>query len=695
MPRKFNWTPERVQKFWTAVSSSPLADIGFSRQAGRQLFELIKPYLPEKGAIIDYGAGPGYFSRILLDAGYRVGIYEPSGSLPSDLVEDSRVSILTSGEMNAEFDALVCLETIEHILDEEFDDFLDRINGFLRPGGVLILSTPNDEDLARSAVYCVDADAFFHPWQHVRSFTVTKLISLLEESGFHKRAVGLADFSCDTDVQTEVRALRSQISGLMALMRRISEGEGKDDDVNTLAVQLEQFWREHWSDVSRQLSSFVQPIFNHVNDIVRRHSELIAAGLQAQTVAAPVPNTSEPLALFSIHLREAIRQVVENSDLTHGSLAPSIGVFSAILNEIIQHPSDRRLEEAIRLVSSALDEVIQHLFEEQLERSERRAARSAVDRIRVTLTSLNDVAELVVKSADELIKTLHTDQPNAAGIADSVRPIINHVNEIMRRYTETTADNDLLNDGNDTALSTKSMAKSVPTFIQRISAQLGTEDKVAQMAYIRLTSGVLTELTRPSANQDKQAVDLISAILNELIQRFADRQNQSSAIRVWTSSSERANAAIQSLAEMATLVGEASKELIDTLQTNGAALRLADGFGKRTPNRFRMAPTDPVPPMDQIADREILDLIVKAYAELLHRRGELYDESEMGKRGLDFLFGSGQTIVYIGEKVGAVSQPDVGQSGRSRKQGKGEPAKKIGASRESVSVSKSQGRHNN
>jgi SAM-dependent methyltransferase len=675
MPRKFNWTPERVQKFWTAVSNSPLAEIGFSRQAGRQLFELIKPYLPEKGAIVDYGAGPGYFSRILLDAGYRVGIYEPSGGLPSDLVEDSRVNILSPGVMNAEFDALVCLETIEHIIDEEFDDFIDRINGFLRPGGVLILSTPNDEDLARSAVYSVDADSFFHPWQHVRSFTVMQLINLLEENGFHKRAVGLADFSCDIDVQTEVRALRAQISSLVGLMRRVNEGDGKDDDMNALAVQFELFWREHWSDVSRQLSSLVQPIFNHVNDIVRRHTELTAAGLQAPATPALL-DTSELPTQFSAHLREAIRQVVENSDLTHGSLAPSIGVFSAVLNEIIQHPSEQRLEEAIRLVSSALDEVIQHLFEDQLERSERSAVQSAVDRIRVTLTSLDNVAKMVVKSAEELIKTLQADHPTAAGIADSVQPIVNHVNEIMRRYTETTANNDVLNDGNEAALSTESVAKSVPTFIRRISTQLGTEDKVAQMAYIRLTSGVLTELTHVSANQDKYPVDLISAILNELIQRFADRQNQRATIQAWTSANERANSALHSLAEMATLVSEAFKELIDTLQANGAALQLADGSGKRPPNRFRLAPTDPAPPMDQIADREILDFIVKAYAELLHRRGELYNESEVGKHGLDFLFGSGRTIVYVGEKVGAVSRRDVGRTGGSKKQGKGESAKK-------------------
>ncbi|UUZ82643.1 class I SAM-dependent methyltransferase [Paenibacillus sp. P26] len=42
-----------------------------------------------------------------------------------------------------QFDMVTCFETIEHITSE--NDFLNKINRLLKPGGILLISSPNEE----------------------------------------------------------------------------------------------------------------------------------------------------------------------------------------------------------------------------------------------------------------------------------------------------------------------------------------------------------------------------------------------------------------------------------------------------------------------------------------------------------------------------------------------------------------------
>ncbi|HJW27347.1 MAG TPA: hypothetical protein VJ576_20820 [Rhodocyclaceae bacterium] len=52
------------------------------------------------------------------------------------------------------------VEVIEHVLDSEMDDIIERIESAVRRGGVLITTTPNREDLDLNSAYCPACGSF-------------------------------------------------------------------------------------------------------------------------------------------------------------------------------------------------------------------------------------------------------------------------------------------------------------------------------------------------------------------------------------------------------------------------------------------------------------------------------------------------------------------------------------------------------
>jgi hypothetical protein len=86
-------------------------------------------------------------------------------------------------------------EVIEHILDEQLDATLRRLADLTRPGGILVVTTPNNEDLELGMVYCPVSNTLFHRWQHVRSFTDISLAALLAQYGFEALVTHHVEFN--------------------------------------------------------------------------------------------------------------------------------------------------------------------------------------------------------------------------------------------------------------------------------------------------------------------------------------------------------------------------------------------------------------------------------------------------------------------------------------------------------------------
>jgi 2-polyprenyl-3-methyl-5-hydroxy-6-metoxy-1,4-benzoquinol methylase len=199
--QRLEWTPELVGRFWAGFAQTRLTEYSFSRLGGKSLVLAIEHHLSTERTVLDYGAGDGELVGFLLERGYKVAAFEPSGSRNSHLV--SRVAGrggflgLVGPDTKEQFDVVLLIEVIEHVLDQELDRVLWRVHGLLKDGGTLIVTTPNNEDLELGMAYCPVSGTLFHRWQHVRSFTAESLSTLLGRYGISPVVVHQVEFRAD------------------------------------------------------------------------------------------------------------------------------------------------------------------------------------------------------------------------------------------------------------------------------------------------------------------------------------------------------------------------------------------------------------------------------------------------------------------------------------------------------------------
>jgi 2-polyprenyl-3-methyl-5-hydroxy-6-metoxy-1,4-benzoquinol methylase len=191
-----SWTPETVQRFWEYWASRPDRHTTyFAYQVGKGVCKFLEHLGPLAGRqVLDYGAGPGYLVEPLLRRGAEVSAIEYSESTVSELNHRFRRERGWHGARtfqqtrlpwdDAAFDLVVCLETIEHLLPDDLNPVLRELLRVVRPGGTIVLTTPNSENLRAQAVFCPNCACEFHRWQHVRRWTEASLCGHLTELSY-------------------------------------------------------------------------------------------------------------------------------------------------------------------------------------------------------------------------------------------------------------------------------------------------------------------------------------------------------------------------------------------------------------------------------------------------------------------------------------------------------------------------------
>ena len=160
--------------------------------------------------VLDMGCGAGLLAEPLARMGGTVtGIdaaHENIAAAQAHAAQSALVIDYRAGGVEAvaseTFDLITCLEVIEHVTDPA--QFIAMLSGFLAPGGLMILSTPNRTPLSRLALIGIgetiggippgthDWDAFLTPDEladHVRAagLTVAETRGLFYDPvrGFH------------------------------------------------------------------------------------------------------------------------------------------------------------------------------------------------------------------------------------------------------------------------------------------------------------------------------------------------------------------------------------------------------------------------------------------------------------------------------------------------------------------------------
>lgn len=196
-PHDLQWTDEKVARFWNFHNNyKPYDGTWFTEAIGTELLRYTNSQVPVKGKVLDYGTGKGFLLKQLMDGYPGIELYacdftedlaKGTGERYKDYPAFKGCTLLTglpSAYENDFFDMVFLVETIEHLTDNYLHTTLQEIHRILKPGGHIVITTPNNENIQKKYVHCADCGATFHHMQHVRSWNVKSLTSIMTEFRF-------------------------------------------------------------------------------------------------------------------------------------------------------------------------------------------------------------------------------------------------------------------------------------------------------------------------------------------------------------------------------------------------------------------------------------------------------------------------------------------------------------------------------
>jgi len=192
------WTGEKINALWDFYSRDPeRRSQYFSLNFGRDIIRYVKQYIDFSNirSVLDFGCGPGYLMKYLFDS-CRSKIYgldffrESIEQVKKEFSDRSQFAgAVCVGSLPSEFksgsmDLVFSIEVIEHLSDRQLEETLQEIHRLLMPGGMVVITTPNRENLEASKTMCPECGCVFHRWQHIRTWDDLILKHLIEKSGF-------------------------------------------------------------------------------------------------------------------------------------------------------------------------------------------------------------------------------------------------------------------------------------------------------------------------------------------------------------------------------------------------------------------------------------------------------------------------------------------------------------------------------
>lgn len=214
--RLMEWTPERVARFCDWQSKFP--EQYFNDLFGLEIIVHLAPYVRGK-KVLNLGCGIGGLIPHLCALAESVtgADASPDSIAKANALYESLAQfrgaktleeIRTCGE---KFDVVLSVEVVEHLDDVTLGAMFSLVRKLLLPEGLLVVTTPNEEDLERGYLYCPEADVAYPRWQHIRSWSADSLSQYLGKNGF----------SCSQAYATDLAA---QGFSRRALFRRLKKG---------------------------------------------------------------------------------------------------------------------------------------------------------------------------------------------------------------------------------------------------------------------------------------------------------------------------------------------------------------------------------------------------------------------------------------------------------------------------------------
>jgi 2-polyprenyl-3-methyl-5-hydroxy-6-metoxy-1,4-benzoquinol methylase len=199
--KKLIWTSENVKKFWDYESQHK--ENYFTFQVGKNVVDFLHKYFENAKSALDYGSGPGFLIPFILKKGLKTSALEFSDISRDEVSkrfnnEPNFVGAVSQEEIRKKglkYDLIIVVEVIEHLSEKYLEDFFNDMKEFLSDDGVAIFTTPNNEDLSKSMIYCPSCDHIFHRWQHERSWSKNSLTKYVEQKGLKLVDIFTTNFS--------------------------------------------------------------------------------------------------------------------------------------------------------------------------------------------------------------------------------------------------------------------------------------------------------------------------------------------------------------------------------------------------------------------------------------------------------------------------------------------------------------------
>ena len=188
-------TPEALDRYARDYYlSDEVADIDIEERAQRLSAPTVAAQVGDASRVIDMGFGTGEMARELLGRGIAAEVVEGSPLLaaqarerhPDLVVHEAMFEDFAPGPV---YDAVLALHVMEHV--DRPRDLMDRVRGWLRPGGSVVVVVPNRESLHRRLAVRMgiqdgldDLSARDHLVGHLRVYGLDTLGADLEGAGF-------------------------------------------------------------------------------------------------------------------------------------------------------------------------------------------------------------------------------------------------------------------------------------------------------------------------------------------------------------------------------------------------------------------------------------------------------------------------------------------------------------------------------
>jgi 2-polyprenyl-6-hydroxyphenyl methylase/3-demethylubiquinone-9 3-methyltransferase len=186
---------EFYERYWQRPAEIG-SELGLAVAPRQALLRRALRSLPPGAPVLDAGCGAGDFSAFIAGLGYNViGVDVATAAVSHARRQHPQIQFHAAAIeaglpfQDASFAAIWCSEVLEHLFD--IHRALAELNRVLRPGGLLVLTTPY-HGLAKNLIITLKGfDSHFNPYlSHIRFFTRRTLTGCIERAGFAVEAWG-------------------------------------------------------------------------------------------------------------------------------------------------------------------------------------------------------------------------------------------------------------------------------------------------------------------------------------------------------------------------------------------------------------------------------------------------------------------------------------------------------------------------